>query len=113
MTVSIWITIGLAVASGVLSALISAVWLLSGISKDVERMKDDIGTSESGMRYRGVQNSIALTALLSDVTSLTKRFDALQDWKHKVGDAYLPRAVEEHERRLNRIEAKVYNGHRT
>lgn len=34
----------------------------------------------------------------------------LRGWKHTVVDAYLPRAVDEHERRLNRIESKLFNG---
>jgi pterin-4a-carbinolamine dehydratase len=34
----------------------------------------------------------------------------LRGWKHAVVDAYLPRAVDEHERRLNRIESKLFNG---
>jgi hypothetical protein len=41
-----------------------------------------------------------------------KRMDGLHRWKHEVGEAYLPRAVDDHHRRLERIERKVFNGHR-
>lgn len=34
----------------------------------------------------------------------------LRKWKHTVVDPYIPRAVDEHERRINRLDAKVFNG---
>lgn len=46
------------------------------------------------------------------VESLEKRVGELKDWKHVIADAYLPRAVDEHERRINRLDAKVFNGHK-
>lgn len=93
-----------------IGGLVTAVWLLSGISKDVERMKQDIGTSEFGMRYQGLKNSIELTALRAQFDAAVERLEGLHGWKHQIGEAYLPRAVDEHERRLNRLDTKVFNG---
>jgi hypothetical protein len=106
----VWATALLGVATFVVGSLVSAVWLLAGINKDVERMKTDIGTSEAGMRYQGVKNSIELTTLQAQFTALQQRVEGLHKWKHDIGEAYLPRAVDEHERRLNRLDAKVFNG---
>lgn len=44
---------------------------------------------------------------------LVKSIDELREWKHDVVDPYLPRAVEEHERRINRLDARVFNGKST
>jgi hypothetical protein len=45
------------------------------------------------------------------MTALEKRVDSLHLWKHTVGEAYLPRAVDDHHRRLAELERKVFNGH--
>jgi len=39
-----------------------------------------------------------------------KTLDELREWKHVVIDPWVPRAIEEHERRINKIDAKVFNG---
>lgn len=49
--------------------------------------------------------------LLSRIDTHEKDLEGLRDWKHKVVDAYLPRAVDDHHRRLERLERKVFNGH--
>lgn len=46
------------------------------------------------------------------VKAMDKRMDSLHEWKHLVGEAYLPRAVDDHHRRLDRLESKVFNGNR-
>jgi hypothetical protein len=107
----VWLGAILGMVTFLIGGLVTAVWLFSGINKDVERMKQDIGTSEFGMRYQGLKNSIELTTLQAQFVAAVQRLDNLHDWKHETGEAYLPRAVDEHERRLNRIEAKVFNGH--
>ena len=56
--------------------------------------------------------NLRLYPLPKQLEALEKRFDILNEWKHKTGDAYLPRAVDEHERRLNRLDLRVFNGHR-
>lgn len=106
----VWVGAILGASTFLLGGLVTAVWLFSGVSKDVERMKQDIGTSEFGMRYQGLKNAIELTTLRVQFDSAVERLDRLHGWKHSIGEAYLPRAVDEHERRLNRLEAKVFNG---
>jgi hypothetical protein len=54
-----------------------------------------------------------LLPLMKQVEEIDKRVEELKKWKHGVVDTYLPRAVEEHERRLNRLETKIFNGHKT
>lgn len=49
-----------------------------------------------------------LWPLAEQVKALDKNIDGVLEWK--VADAYLPGAVDEHERRLNRIESKIFNG---
>lgn len=34
----------------------------------------------------------------------------LREWKHVVVDPYIPRAIDEHERRINKLDAKIFNG---
>lgn len=34
----------------------------------------------------------------------------LRQWKHVVVDPYVPRAIDEHERRINKLDAKIFNG---
>lgn len=53
-----------------------------------------------------------LLPLLKQVSGIDQRVAELKDWKHDIGEAYLPRAVDEHERRLNKLDAKVFNGHK-
>lgn len=106
----VWLGAILGLATFLLGGLVTAVWLFSGVSKDVERMKQDIGTAEFGMRYQGLKNAIELTTLRAQFDEAIKRQNKLHDWKHEIGEAYLPRAVDEHERRLNRLDSKVFNG---
>lgn len=107
----VWAGALLGIATFIIGGLVSAVWLLAGINKDVERMKEDIGTSEYGIRYQSLKNSIEVTTLKAQFDAALARLNSLHDWKHDTGDAYLPRAVDEHERRLNRLDVKVFNGH--
>lgn len=41
---------------------------------------------------------------------LVKSIDELREWKHTVVDPYIPRAIDEHERRINRLDSRVFNG---
>lgn len=106
----VWLTAVIGFSTFLIGSLVSAVWLLAGINRDVERMKEDIGTSESGLRSKVASNYIELTSLKASFNELVLRLNKLHDWKHEIGDAYLPRAVDEHERRLNRLDVKVFNG---
>jgi hypothetical protein len=41
---------------------------------------------------------------------LDSRVASLHGWKHEVGEAYLPRAVDDIEKRVERLEHKIFNG---
>lgn len=49
--------------------------------------------------------------LLSRIDTHEKDLEGLREWKHMTVDPYLPRAVDDHHRRLERLERKVFNGH--
>jgi hypothetical protein len=57
-------------------------------------------------------NTDALVRSEERVKTLERRMEAMTLWKHTVVDPYLPRAVDDHHRRLERIEARVFNGRR-
>lgn len=44
--------------------------------------------------------------LASRVSHSEQFIDEIREWKHRVVDAYLPRAVDDHERRIARLEDK-------
>jgi hypothetical protein len=52
-----------------------------------------------------------ITAKLSraeaQILNLEKDQQGIRNWKHVVVDPYVPRAVEEHERRINRLDQKM------
>lgn len=54
--------------------------------------------------------NLKLWPLAEKVENVETRVDELKEWKHLTVDAYIPRAVDEHERRINRLDAKVFNG---
>lgn len=51
-----------------------------------------------------------LWPLIQKVDDLEKRLDGLHEWKHVVGESYLPRAVDDIERRVEKLEGRVFNG---
>jgi hypothetical protein len=66
-----------------------------------------IGGSTIGA-YTAVRVTIA--TLIEKARTLEKSVDELREWKHEVVDPYIPRAVDEHERRLNKLDSRVFNG---
>ncbi len=54
--------------------------------------------------------NVRLWPLGQKVEDIEKRLDSLHEWKHVVGEAYLPRAVDDIERRVGKLETKVFNG---
>ncbi len=67
--------------------------------------------------FRHDEYAVAITTLNSkiwpmenQIKQLEKNQDGLRLWKHEVVDPYIPRAVDEHERRLERLDRKVFNG---
>jgi len=55
---------------------------------------------------------VALYPVIEKVETLEENVKELREWKHDVVDPYIPRAVDEHERRINRLDSKVFNGHK-
>lgn len=53
-----------------------------------------------------------LWPLATKMEVVEKDIEGLRDWKHLVVDPYVPGTINEHDRRLNRLDAKVFNGHR-
>lgn len=43
----------------------------------------------------------------AQIVSLQKDVEGLRNWKHIVVDPYVPRAIDEHERRINRLDQKM------
>lgn len=62
-------------------------------------------------RDRGETTAAEFAALRERVSASEKNLEGLRDWKHLTVDPYIPRAVDDHHRRLDRIESKVFNGH--
>lgn len=54
--------------------------------------------------------ALVWSLLTERIRRLEIEIDRLRKWRHELVDAYLPRAVDEHEKRLNRIEPRVFNG---
>lgn len=48
--------------------------------------------------------------LLERTVRAEKDVQDLRDWKHTTVDPYVPRAIDEHERRLNKLDSKVFDG---
>jgi len=51
-----------------------------------------------------------LWPLREKVANMEGDQEGMREWKHMVIDPYVPRAIDEHERRINRLDAKVFNG---
>jgi len=102
-------------------ALVGVVWALlqhriAAIASSLTKLE---GRFEQRAKDRDAEYVNTITAinkelwpLLQQVKTLEKDQQGMRDWKHLVVDKYLPRAVEEHERRLNKLDAKVFNGQR-
>jgi hypothetical protein len=67
-----------------------------------DEIKRDIKSLQEGDTLR--------RELLERTVRAEKDIQDLRDWKHDVADPYVPRAIEEHERRLNKLDSKVFNG---
>jgi len=78
------------------------------ISNWVEILAAIVGSTFGA--YTAVRVRIA--TLAETIRGLEKDMDSLREWKHVTVDPYIPRAVDEHERRLGRLDAKVFNGPR-
>lgn len=80
-------------------------------TKDKEKFDHDFRHDEYGPAIDSINGK--LLPFIAQMAIIDKRIDEVKDWKHEIGEAYLPRAVDEHERRLNRLDLKVFNGHKS
>lgn len=83
----------------------------------IEQWQKDKQIADHDFRHDEYNQAITrinseLWPLLKQVELLEKKHEAYGDWKHRVVDPYIPRAVDEHERRLNKLDAKVFNGNK-
>lgn len=69
--------------------------------------------------FRHDEYAPAITSINAKLWPLVKQVEVLEgeqrkveDWKHNTVDPYIPRAIDEHERRINRLDSKVFNGHK-
>lgn len=56
-------------------------------------------------KCRDVHGRLARTETKTE--AVEKDIEGLRNWKHVVIDPYVPRAIEEHERRINRLDQKM------
>jgi phosphoenolpyruvate carboxylase len=82
----------------------------------VRQLKDDQARVDQLEQWiQAKENAITginekLLPMVNQVKQLEEDRTGIRAWKHLVVDPYIPRAVEEHERRINRLEGKVFNG---
>lgn len=76
--------------------------------KDKEKFDHEFRHDEYARAITDI--NLAMLSTKISIGQLEKILDDLRRWKHDVGETYLPRAVDDHERRLNRLDTKVFNG---
>lgn len=62
-------------------------------------------------RDRNDTSIAELATMKARLDAVEKNAEGLRDWKHLTVDPYIPRAVDDHHRRLEHIERKIFNGH--
>lgn len=89
---------------GLLFGLVAVIYSI--IRSDVAKLYES--------RHEDAQKFAAMNAVLwplaEKVANIEEDQAGLREWKHLVIDPYVPRAIDEHERRMNRLDAKVFNG---
>lgn len=68
-----WLTPVLALLGSTLGSVVVTVWRFARLESDVERMKQDIGTHETGLRGSVHRTSNAITALEMRVAVLERQ----------------------------------------
>lgn len=67
-----WLTPALALLGSLIGSLIVTAWRFARVESDVERMKQDIGTHETGLRGAVHKTANVVTALEMRVSLLEK-----------------------------------------
>lgn len=62
-------------------------------------------------RDRNDTSVAEIAAMKERLNAIEKNADGLREWKHLTVDPYIPRAVDDHHRRLEHIERRIFNGH--
>lgn len=75
-----------------------------GVRLSVTRLEGRMASAESEIKRLRDWHEAHGAALPIRMTALEANLQGMRDWKHEVVDPYLPRAVDEHERRLNVLE---------
>jgi hypothetical protein len=88
---------------------------LSNLDGRFEQRSKDRDKFDYEWRHGEYSNAISAINLMlypleTKVEIAEKNIESLREWRHMVGDAYLPRAVDAIEGRVTRIESKVFNG---
>jgi hypothetical protein len=102
--------------SAVLLARIDALTAsLSNLDGRFEQRSKDRDKFDYEWRHGEYSNAISAINLMlyplgAKMEIAEKNIESLREWRHMVGDAYLPRAVDAIEGRVTRIESKVFNG---
>jgi hypothetical protein len=79
-------------------------------TKDKEKFDYEFRHDEYGRAITGINEK--LWPAVTKIEALEKETESLREWKHMVIDPYIPRAIDEHERRINRLDQKVFNGNK-
>lgn len=68
----LWLTPALALIGSLLGSVVVTIWRFARLEADMERMKVDVGTHETGLRGAVHRTANAVTALEMRVTLLEK-----------------------------------------
>lgn len=101
---------------GLLFGLVAVIFGV--IRRDISKLeKWTVEKERFDREWRHSEYATKITAINAVLWPLKEKVDNLEgnqedmrEWKHAVIDPYIPRAVDEHERRINRLDAKVFNG---
>jgi hypothetical protein len=98
-------------------ALVGAVQVIMGWLVVTLRAADQARIAELKQWIQDKEDAITeinekLLPMENQVKQLEEDRTGIRAWKHLVVDPYIPRAVEEHERRIDRLEGRVFNGER-
>lgn len=74
-----WLIPILSIAGALLGSLAGSIWRFARLESDVERMKEDIGTHDTGLRGAVHKSASLVTAIEARVTWLERQEDRTHD----------------------------------
>lgn len=78
---------------------------LRELQKDMEERDEKANKFRETAQDKLTDIMIKLSPVEVRISQVEKDLQGIRDWKHVVVDPFVPRAIEEHERRLNRMES--------